>query len=136
MKRSNSILPFVCALALLTLARGASAEPGGRVVVERDSSLTTAGWITMGGGAALLAGSATTFALLAHERSEAAFGPRAESQADRNRAMERYQISGQVLLFTGAAAFVTGLSLVLFGPKEYRTQVAVGPGTLQLRTRF
>ncbi len=74
--------------------------------------------------------------LFDHKRSEVGTGPGADSLDERNSALERYKIAGQVLLFTGAAAFATGLSLVLLSPKVYRVEVAVGAGALNLQGNF
>ena len=136
MNCSRFAVPFACSLAFLTSSGGASAEPTRRLVEERSSAVATAGWITMGGGALLVSGSVVMFALAQHKQSEDSFGSSSEPLGPRNRTIERYHVSGQVLRFTGAGAFATGLSLVLFGPKEHKAQVLVGAGTLQLRACF
>jgi|GEM_PF-1421000 len=108
-------------------------EPTQPVVVE-TSSLRTAGWITVGGGVAFLSGSAALFLLADHQVSDARSTPNSFHQPD---LIENYRTGGQVLLFAGLAGVGTGLSLVLFAPKQSNApHVSVGLGGIAVSGAF
>ncbi len=95
------------AASLPAHADPASVEPSGSQS-HAGRTMRTAGWLTLGGGVASLVGSAVIF-----RRSN-----RLPEDAQEATSVHEQHRAGQILLYAGAVAAVTGVSLILFAPSD------------------
>jgi hypothetical protein len=131
------------AIAMVAASLPAHADPTSvepSVAVKRSKSeshagrtMRTAGWLTLGGGAASLVGAAVMYRLSSRLPENA---PPSELTQQTNSVRNQHR-AGQVLLYTGVVAAVTGVSLILFAPADSSVpSVSVSLTGLTLSGRF
>jgi len=126
------------AASLPAHADPASVEPSVAVKRSRSEShagrtMRTAGWLTLGGGAASLVGAAVMYRLASEVPDEAS---PSELTRQTNNVRNEHR-AGQILFYTGVVAAVTGLSLILFAPTDSSVpSVSVSLTGLALSGRF
>jgi hypothetical protein len=132
------------ALAMVAASPPAHADPTTSVepslAVKRSRSeshagrtMRTAGWLTLGGGAASLVGAAVMYRLASRVPDDA---PPSELTQQTTSVRNEHR-AGQILLYTGVVAAVTGVSLILFAPADSTApSVSVSLNGLTLSGRF
>lgn len=117
-------------------AHAEAATPSNDAPTEQASTgskMRTAGWITMGGGIAAVSAGLVMFRLEYVNAQESVAEPTNE-KADKTKT---YHTAGQVLLWAGVVGVGTGISLILFAPKDKTTpHVAIGLGHVALSGSF
>jgi hypothetical protein len=134
----------VALLVVAALSPGVAAgEPCAAEQVSAPSgpgtTMRTAGWLTAGGGGALLSGSLVMFLLADQKHSQIAQGAPSVSPAETNKDMRADIVAGDLLFAAGVVGVATGVSLVLFAPRDEtkpRMDVGFGPGRLVLGGSF
>ncbi len=115
-----------------------SAEPSVAVKPSRSEShagrtMRTAGWLTLGAGAASLVGAVVMYRLASRFPVNAS----PSELAQQTNSVRNEHRAGQILLYTGVVAAVAGVSLVLFAPADSSVpSVSVSLTGLNLSGRF
>lgn len=138
MRKLQHLISVVMAtMALLTSNARADSSSGSGATreptpePESPSGVLLAGWLTLGGGVLALAGGAFTYSVGQAARDDDI------SLDRREEIVGRYTTVGTALLWLGAAATGTGITLVLLAPKDERVvQVSMRPGQLSLEGQF
>jgi hypothetical protein len=94
--------------------------------------LRTAGWLAIGGGAAIGIGGATVSWLKADDAIQKA---RAGDQSKAND-VDTYKTTGKIFAVVGAGLVATGITLVLVAKDEEQVAVVAGPGGLSISGTF
>jgi hypothetical protein len=128
---------YITFVAVLLWSFEAHTEPTPEPTPElAQSGMKTAGWITIGLGAAAFCGSAVMGYLSNRKRSEAT-APDASSLDEKSDTIERYDTAHNVLLIGAVVAAGTGVSLILFAPKDAPSlKVGISPEQVFFRSSF